>query len=314
MNNDLSQKYRDEMMRYYDMQKKNNTAPPEEMNMMRPSNTAQEQTPDIAVNTMPFPDTYQQSVPAQTEAADVPPEAYETEPPMIENGYQPAAPLPDMMQPDDYTQQDIYIPSEMPENYEDEMPAQNVPPLPSTIYGQPNTYNNVSVSSINTEDIDYNAFVSDRYPDPDLPDYIASPEDQPSAGIPAASDRNSYGRLRIEVSSGNHANPIEDALIVVTRGSGTDKDLIGILLTDSSGETQTLEISAPSRELSESPSNRRVNAVVDIIAYKKGYYEVENRNVPIFSGVTSIQSVNMVPLPLNSPEQKMIFTENKPNL
>lgn len=123
-----------------------------------------------------------------------------------------------------------------------------------------------------------------------------------------------YGKLRIEATSGSRSSPVDDVLVIITRPAGDSREVLATLLTDSSGLTQTIGISAPAGIFSGSPSGRAVNASVDITAYKKGFYEVENRNVPVFSGITSIQPVNMIPLPLDVSEQKIIYTEHEPNL
>ena len=156
--------------------------------------------------------------------------------------------------------------------------------------------------------------VSVRYPEPDISQFIMS-ETEPAAftektPVPDGSD---YGSLRIEASAGSRAIPVEDVLIIITRAEKPD-EILAMLLTDSNGATQTIRIPAPAEMLSESPSDKVVNTVVNITAFKKGYYEVENRNVPVFTGVTSIQPVNMIPLPLNTSEGKTTFTESKPNL
>ena len=154
--------------------------------------------------------------------------------------------------------------------------------------------------------------ISERYPEPDI-EQFRMPEENPE-DISMQEQYSEYGKLRIETTSGNRSVPVEDVLVIVTRGSETPAEVIAVLMTDSSGATRTLEIPAPSRQRSESPTDRTVSAFVNITAFKKGYYEVENRNIPIFTGVTSIQPVNMIPLPLNSGNLKFTYTEPEPNL
>ena len=69
-----------------------------------------------------------------------------------------------------------------------------------------------------------------------------------------------------------------------------------VLTTDMSGKTERLELPAPSRELSESPGNIKPYATYTISAEKDGYYPVTNTGVPVFSGITSIQPIEMLPL------------------
>lgn len=217
MNNDISQKYRDEMMKYYNLQKKRNPA---------------------------------------------------------ENNYEKHAAVPSAEE-------------------------QSVPSAP---------YNDIRQNS--------EPDITAKYPDPDLSEYRLQENSSYTAPETTASEipDSEYGRLRVEASSGSRSSPVEDVLVIITRKNGDSKEVLATLLTDSSGSTKTLEISAPAQSLSESPSGQKVNAVVDITAFKKGYYEVENRDIPVFSGITSIQPVNMIPLPLNASDQKIVFTEIQPNL
>lgn len=159
--------------------------------------------------------------------------------------------------------------------------------------------------------------VKERYPDPDISDFAVKASETSSyqtEPVHKMSTSPGYGKLRVEATSGNRSTPVEDVLVIITRSSGGSREVLATLLTDSSGSTQTIEISAPAPVLSGSPNEQVVSAVVDITAYKKGYYEVENKNIQVFTGITSIQPVNMVPLPLNAPDQKIVYTEQLPNL
>lgn len=125
---------------------------------------------------------------------------------------------------------------------------------------------------------------------------------------------SNYGKLRVEVKSANRAVPIEDALVVITKQSVTGNELLSIMLTNPNGETRTVAIPAPAKEISETPSDPTPFAKVNVNTYKKGFYEVENSDIPIFAGVTSIQPVNMIPLPFQDHTQKLVFPEREPDL
>lgn len=125
-----------------------------------------------------------------------------------------------------------------------------------------------------------------------------------------------YGSLRIEVSSGYGANPIEDALVVITsKNADGTRSILSSMLTNSSGETKTAKILSPPASLSENRDNKLpVSSFVDISISRKGYYKVENYNVPVFTGITSIQPVNMIPLPINSPDATLKFNDTESDL
>ena len=125
---------------------------------------------------------------------------------------------------------------------------------------------------------------------------------------------SSYGKLRVQVTSANRAVPLEDALVVITMQSAAGNELLSIMLTNQNGETQIISIPAPSKELSETPSALTPFAKVNINTYKKGFYEVENSDDPIFAGVTSIQPVNMIPLPFLDTTRKLVFPDSEPDL
>lgn len=158
------------------------------------------------------------------------------------------------------------------------------------------------------------AEISERYPEPEIEQLIS--EETTSypidSGLPET--YSEYGKLRIETTSGNRSVPVEDVLVIVTRGKTEPGEVLAVLMTDRSGSTKEIEISAPSRQRSEAPTERAVSSFVNITAFKEGYYEVENRNIPVFTGVTSIQPVNMIPLPINSGNRKVTYTDSEPNL
>ncbi|MBR4030618.1 MAG: hypothetical protein IKJ06_04400 [Clostridia bacterium] len=74
------------------------------------------------------------------------------------------------------------------------------------------------------------------------------------------------------------------------------------LYTDENGFTEKIEINAPPREESEQPGNpgdATPYTAVDITLAKEGYFTIIIRNVQIFAGETTLQPVQMLPLPEN---------------
>lgn len=104
------------------------------------------------------------------------------------------------------------------------------------------------------------------------------------------------GMLEFRVFSANQALPVEGAEIVVTTYINDKEQRMFRTMTNSSGETETFTLPAPSKELSQNSANKvqpfsLYNAVVE----KPGYTKVILRDIPIFDGVLSIQRVAMLP-------------------
>ena len=91
-----------------------------------------------------------------------------------------------------------------------------------------------------------------------------------------------------------------------------DGSIDRILVTDTNGKTETIELSAPPRENSLSPSNIDSYSKYTIQTEKEGYYPVENLEVPILGGQTTIQQVALIPLPLGYQAQTQVFIDEEP--
>lgn len=104
------------------------------------------------------------------------------------------------------------------------------------------------------------------------------------------------GYLVVNVSTARGAIPLRGATVTVMYDEDGNTSIHSVLTTDMSGKTEKLELPAPSRELSESPGNIKPYATYTVSAEKEGYYPVTNTGVPVFSGITSIQPIEMLPL------------------
>ena len=116
-------------------------------------------------------------------------------------------------------------------------------------------------------------------------------------------EKQSYGKIVVKVSSADGAIPIEGATVAVRVEDGDGTGIVAIKTTNESGETGEVIIGTPSPSLSLSPDPAAIPyslASVEVTAY--GYYSTANINVPVFPGVTTVQSVNMYPLPEGTPE------------
>lgn len=158
-----------------------------------------------------------------------------------------------------------------------------------------------------SENSDINTDLSEsEYPDPELPEYITTALNNSVADndimISEASDSETYGNdtpaagsgiIRAEVRTGNNALPVEDAFVVITRSVAGKKELVAALMTNKSGETISVNIPAPDSAVSQNIPF----ATVDMSTSKNGFQTAVNLDIPVYSGISSIQPVNLVPVP-----------------
>lgn len=110
------------------------------------------------------------------------------------------------------------------------------------------------------------------------------------------------GYLIVNVSTARGAIPLDGASVTVMYDEENNTSVFTVLTTDMSGKTPKIELPAPPRALSETPGNTRPYATYALQIDKDGYYRITNTGVPIFSGITSIQPVEMIPLAEYNPD------------
>lgn len=131
----------------------------------------------------------------------------------------------------------------------------------------------------------------------------------------SVSQNSGTGYLMVTVTSADNALPIEGAVVTVTTGTGTNAVLINKQTTGRSGQTERIELAAPSKELSQTPGNKNTYAKYNVRVDFPGYYTVENIDVPVFDGQMSVQPTQMIPLPLSEQNgKKTTILESEPNL
>lgn len=111
-----------------------------------------------------------------------------------------------------------------------------------------------------------------------------------------------YGFIIVNVKTARSAIPVEGAMVtIMSRDSDNNTlDIISIEFTNSSGMTPKLMVRTPPRAYSESPGHNQPYSTYTIRTDKVGYYSVYNVNTAVYSGITSIQPVDMIPLPDDS--------------
>lgn len=142
----------------------------------------------------------------------------------------------------------------------------------------------------------------EKYPEPVLPPFIFNErsdlENSISGRILTEGENTSSGFLKVNITKGGII-PIENATVTITRMENGNPILVASLKTDRNGNTDTIELPAPALSLSQASDNtQRPYSLYNIVAYKSGFYVVEQLDVPVFSGITSMQPINFIPIPI----------------
>ena len=112
----------------------------------------------------------------------------------------------------------------------------------------------------------------------------------------ATNDKNAggSGRLIVNVRTANSAFPVFGATVTVENEGGTP--FRQRMTTDISGNTAPISLAAPAAANSLAPNEENPYATYRITVMQTGFYPHENREVPVFDGITSVQGVKLIPL------------------
>ena len=121
------------------------------------------------------------------------------------------------------------------------------------------------------------------------------------------------GYITVNVRTAGGALPVENAVVTVKDSGGA---ILAVFFTDRDGKTPRLKVLAPPRANSESPgaaSPPFFNYNVD--TDKEGFVSVRNVDVPVYPGITSVQTVDLIPISEGSsrlPGDVISYTEGTP--
>lgn len=156
----------------------------------------------------------------------------------------------------------------------------------------------------------------ERFPEPDLLSELESEELSSNSYATPESMGSSTGYILVNVRAGHDAYPIVNASVIVSAIVDGNRLFIASGQTDISGATIKLQTPAPDIIYSQSPgSDVRPYSLFDISVTAGGYFNARSVDVPVFSGITSIQNFNMIPVPLlmNSSDETLTYFNQEPN-
>lgn len=114
----------------------------------------------------------------------------------------------------------------------------------------------------------------------------------------------SSGYITAQVFAAREAVPIRGAAVRVVRKNGDGEELVAFRLTDRDGKTDTIEVEAPSPELSEEPNEATPFSLFDILIEHPLYYPALIRDVQVFGGLITRQNTELIPIDDNPSQAK----------
>lgn len=108
------------------------------------------------------------------------------------------------------------------------------------------------------------------------------------------SDLPDYGKLQIHITSARGAQPIPGAKVAISY-TGEPDQTMEELTTNSSGQTDEVELAAPPLEYSVEPSEPQPYSEYTLSVTAPGYEPVEIAGTEILPEVTAIQEIRMQP-------------------
>ena len=112
-------------------------------------------------------------------------------------------------------------------------------------------------------------------------------------------DTSGTGYMIIRTSTAMGAIPVKDAIINISHADQNNSDIILSLRSNSDGTTDKIPLSAPPKQFSSAPNRISPYSLYNLEVFADGYYSKNYVNIPIFDGITSYQSVELIPLSAN---------------
>ena len=104
------------------------------------------------------------------------------------------------------------------------------------------------------------------------------------------------GTIKTQVFTARGAYPVEQAQVDLYKVFPEGDYLISRQYTDRSGQVNPVTVPVYQRSLSESPGDSTPYVSYRIAVTHPGFADAVIEQVPVFEGVTSLQSVNLIPM------------------
>ena len=124
----------------------------------------------------------------------------------------------------------------------------------------------------------------------------------------------SIGYLVVRVSTARGAIPLENATVSVRGSAQQNSGIIYSLQTNVSGLTPRLPLPTPPKDNSLSPDQGTPYSLWSIDVFCKGFITARYESVPVYSGITSVQSAELIPLSEGFMPSENVTESETPNL
>ena len=132
--------------------------------------------------------------------------------------------------------------------------------------------------------------------------------------VSQSTEENNEGELIVNVTTLRELYPVKSAKVTVFKGTMDNMEEIDSSFTDESGKTKVFKLKAPNRSLSEKAGEKELPfAEYNILVSADGYVEQAFMNVPVFSGVTSLQNADLTLLASSGNHTGIKITDEKNN-
>ena len=106
---------------------------------------------------------------------------------------------------------------------------------------------------------------------------------------------DSEGRLLANVTAIRRLYPVPNAKVTIFEGDLDNMQILDIAFTDDSGKTREFILPTPKKSLSLDSANTQLPySLYGMMVQADGYIDNVHLNIPVFSGVTSIQGSDMM--------------------
>ena len=107
--------------------------------------------------------------------------------------------------------------------------------------------------------------------------------------------RINIGFLRVEVTTGHQAIPINNADVIVMANDDNGIKLLDVLQTNITSRTDTVALETKPKDLSLVPGFKEPFSVCDVEINANGFYRMLCRDVQIFENIVTVLPVSMIP-------------------
>lgn len=105
------------------------------------------------------------------------------------------------------------------------------------------------------------------------------------------------GGLQINVTAFDRLYPVPNALVTVFTGTPENMTVVKTGTTDQSGKSEIFDLSTPLKSDSQQVEESTVPYFnYNILVQSDGYVEQIVKNIPVFSGVVSVQGIDLLPV------------------